>query len=123
MIFKILENKYGICRLQSSTLIPEWAGASEFSSFTRTEDELSVVCLEDNIPHEIQCERGWKVLKIEGPLEFSMIGVLSEVSLLLANEKISIFVISTFDTDYILVNELNLSRAVEVLIQAKHLVR
>ncbi len=122
MLFKILENKYGVCRLHNTASIPEWIGTGEFISITRTEDELSMVCLEEGIPEEIPCERGWRILKIQGPLDFTMIGVLSEISMLLAKEEISIFVISTFDTDYILLKELNLGRAKEVLIAENHIV-
>ncbi len=106
---RILDEEYGVCRLKPDSEVPTWAGNGEFTSITRTSDELSIVCSEKNMPEEIICERNWKIIKIEGPLDFTMIGVLAQISMILAKEKISIFVISTFDTDYILVKEKDLS--------------
>lgn len=101
----ILKELYGVCRLKRDAVVPMWTENGEFVSVTRTLDELSIVCPEENIPKEITCEQNWRVLKIEGPLEFSMVGVLARISMILANAKISLFVISTFDTDYILVKD------------------
>ncbi len=114
---RILNEEYGVCRLEADSEVPSWARNGEFTSITRTSDELSVVCSEKNIPEEIICERNWKIIKIEGPLDFTMIGVLAQISMILAKEKISIFVISTFDTDYILVKEKYLNLAKITLIK------
>jgi hypothetical protein len=90
-----------------------------FFSVTKTEDELSVVCEQASIPlpvpSELKCEKDWRMLKVEGPLDFSLTGILSSLAGPLAAAKISIFAISTFDTDYILVKSENLSRACETL--------
>ena len=96
-------------------MVPLWVDTKNFISITRTEDELSIVCIDKNIPNEIKSEKGWRVLKVEGPLDFSLIGILSDISGILAKEKISIFVVSTFDTDYILVKEENLVNSIKVL--------
>ncbi|MBS6886940.1 ACT domain-containing protein [Clostridium paraputrificum] len=96
-------------------MVPLWVDTKNFISITRTEDELSIVCIDKNIPNEIKSEKGWRVLKVEGPLDFSLIGILSEISGILAKEKISIFVVSTFDTDYILVKEENFEKSIKVL--------
>ena len=115
MNIKVLKDRYAICRLEPEDMVPLWVDTKNFISITRTEDELSIVCIDKNIPNEIKSEKGWRVLKVEGPLDFSLIGILSDISGILAKEKISIFVVSTFDTDYILVKEENLVNSIKVL--------
>lgn len=117
---KLLKDMYGVCRLNNNSKIPEWGAKGEFSSITRTEDELSIVCLQNNIPEGIQCEKSWEVFKIEGPLDFSLIGILSAISSLMAEKGISIFAISTYDTDYILIKDKDLNKAIEVLSNDKY---
>jgi hypothetical protein len=112
----ILAQKAGICRLPSNAGIPAWAGAGEFASITRTSDELSIICPEDAIPSGIPGEKAWRVMKLEGPFEFSEIGILAAILEPLARAGISILAVSTFDTDYVLVKEDCLARAREVLI-------
>ena len=105
-----------VVRLDALSTIPSWAiDGGDFFSITRTQDELSVVCLEDKVPQGLKVERGWRCLKVEGPLDFGLTGILSSLAKPLAEAKISIFAISTFDTDYIMVKKENLQRAVEVL--------
>jgi len=120
LTLKLLKEKYGVCRLDKTELIPEWATNSEIFSITRTTDELSVVCPEDNIPNDIKCEKDWRILKIEGPLDFSLIGILSSISTILAQKGISIFAISTYDTDYILVKNKDIDNAIESLIKERY---
>lgn len=115
LTLKLLKDKYSVCRLNKNDEIPKWIFDEEFFSITRTEDELSIVCLQDKIKKDIKCEKNWRVLKIEGPLDFSLIGILSKISTLMANNDISIFAISTYDTDYILIKEESINRAIEVL--------
>lgn len=115
--------RYGICRLGASQDIPEWACKSPFFSITRTTEELSLVCLEKDIPDEIRSEKGWRTLKVAGPLDFSLTGILAAIAEPLAHAGISIFALSTFDTDYILVKEASVERAVEELRCAGHSVR
>lgn len=112
---KLLKGEYSVCRFDKNDEIPKWIFNEEFFSITKTEDELSIVCLQDNIKENIKCEKGWKVLKIEGPLDFSLIGILSRISTLMANNDISIFAISTYDTDYILIKEESINKAIKVL--------
>ena len=112
---KLLEGKYGVCRLSTDEAVPSWAFKGEFFSITKTEDELSIVCLEENISEKIKSEKGWRVLKVEGPLDFSLVGILSKISGLMAKNNISIFAISTYDTDYILIKDENIKKAIEVL--------
>lgn len=107
----ILAQMAGICRLPSSAGIPAWAGESEFISITRTADELSIICPEENIPPEIRCESGWRVIKMEGPFAFTEIGILVRALQPLARAGISILAVSTFDTDYVLIKDDCLAQA------------
>lgn len=117
---KLLKEKYGVCRLDKTDPIPSWARDNDFLSITRTLDELSIVCNQDSIPNNTKCEKDWRILKIEGPLDFSLIGILASISTILAKEGISIFAVSTYDTDYILIKENNVDKAVEVLLNEKY---
>lgn len=111
---KLLNGIYGVARLDSGMEIPDWA-KGEFTSITSTPDELSVTCSEEYIPEKVRCESGWRVLKVIGPLDFSLVGILSRISGIMAKEGISIFAISTFDTDYILVKDEKIEAAVNAL--------
>ncbi|MDD7795143.1 ACT domain-containing protein [Clostridium sp. 'White wine YQ'] len=112
---KLLEMFYGVCRLDCKDEIPKWALQSDVYSITKTHEELSIVCNEEYIPEEIKCEKKWRILKVQGPLDFSLIGILSNLSSVLAQHKISIFAISTYDTDYVLVKENKIGEAIEAL--------
>ncbi|ETA80811.1 ACT domain-containing protein [Youngiibacter fragilis] len=111
---ELLAGSYGVARLEGGSRFPEWA-AGEFITISAAHDELSVTCPEVSIPEGIRCERGWRVLKLIGPLDFALVGILAEISGILAEKKISIFAISTFDTDYILVKDDKVSEAVGAL--------
>jgi uncharacterized protein len=115
--------QFAVCRLSADAAMPMWIGVG-FSSVTRTEDELSIVCVDDErIPADVRCERGWRLLRVAGTQAFTLTGVLSSVLEPLANDRISIFAISTFDTDYVMVKEADLSRAIQSLKRAGHEVR
>lgn len=115
-----LEFNLGVARLNAQSEIPSWAVAGDFFSVTRTADELSLVCEEKLIPSSIKYEKGWAALKVLGPLDFSLTGVLASLANPLAESKISIFTISTFDTDYILVKRKSLEAAMKVLQKEGH---
>jgi hypothetical protein len=116
----ILPDTFAICRLDPRVSIPSWVTASSFFSITRTDDELSLVCSQAALPNGIQCERDWRGLKIAGPLDFVLTGVIASLATPLANANIPIFAISTFDTDYLLVKETELGKTINVLRQAGH---
>lgn len=116
----LLKQNFGVCRLEKDEIIPQWCKNSEFYSITKTMDELSIVCNLQSIPEGIKCEKPWKALKVEGPLDFSLIGILASISRLLAQEGISIFAISTYDTDYILVKEKDINKAIDALSSEGH---
>lgn len=113
--FEVLSDTLGICKLNSNQNIPEWAYQGDFVSVTRTPEELSIVCSESAIPKDAVCERGWRALKIAGILDFSLVGILSIVSSTLATAGVSIFAISTYNTDYILVRAQDLEVALQSL--------
>ncbi|MBW1841400.1 MAG: ACT domain-containing protein [Deltaproteobacteria bacterium] len=114
-ILSVLPERLGICKYDPSAPIPEWAYQFSFFSITRTSDELSIVCNETHIPEEESCSIGWRCLKIKGPLDFSETGILASLSRTLAAAGVPIFVLSTYETDYILVKDKDLARAVEAL--------
>ena len=120
LTMKLLKEKYGVCRLDKTELIPNWAQNGDFFSITRTSDELSIVCPEDNIPSGIKCEKDWRALKVEGTLDFSLVGILASISTILAQKGISIFAISTYDTDYILVKNKDIDNAIKSLSDEKY---
>ena len=111
----VLPISLAVARLSVDQSIPRWAIQSTFFSITKTHDELSIVCSEDQVPHSVKAERGWTGLKVEGPLDFGLTGILSSLANPLAEAKISIFSISTYDTDYILVKTQNLQEAIKIL--------
>ncbi len=119
LTLSILEGRFCILRLEKNSEMPAWIYESNFFSVTRTQEELSIVCREssipENIPADIKAEKGWICLKIEGPLDFGLTGILAGISRILAGNGISIFAISTYDTDYILVREINRENAVKAL--------
>lgn len=116
----VLPYRLAISRLQSHAPLPGWAVDGPFFSITRTADELSIVCLEEQAPGDVTVERGWRCLKVEGPLDFALTGILADLAGALASADISIFAVSTFDTDYLLVKEETLDGAVETLTVAGH---
>ena len=111
----LLAGHMSFCRLDPATKVPDWAISGGFFSVTRTDDELSVVCPEEEVPEDVRSEGGWRVLKLEGPFEFSEVGVLASVAAPLAEAGVGIFAVSTFDTDYVQVKEEQLQPAVAAL--------
>lgn len=116
----VLPDTFAICRIDRNAQIPLWAQAGSFFSVTRTNDELSLVCLEECVPEGIQCEGNWKCLKIKGPFDLSTVGVLISIVEPLAKAGLGIFVVSSFDTDHILVKKRDVEKAVHVLSDAGH---
>ncbi|MFZ0322000.1 MAG: ACT domain-containing protein [Candidatus Sulfotelmatobacter sp.] len=103
--FRQLPAVYAVVRLDPNSPIPAWATHGDFISITRTADELSIVCPAENIPKEIPSSPSWICLKLEGPFPFSQTGVRLSFIAPLSNNGIPIFAISTYDTDYVLVQQ------------------
>ena len=118
LALSLLSGTFAICRLAPEADIPSWALDGEFFSVTRTEEELSLVCLQEKVPEDIRCEKDFRCLKVGGPLDFSLTGILSSLTIPLAQAGISVLALSTFDTDYLLVKEAHVDRAVQKLSQA-----
>jgi hypothetical protein len=116
---RVVPGTLAICRLGAREAVPAWASGS-LLSVTRTPDELSVVCDQGVVPEGVRAERGWRALAVEGPLDFALTGVLAGLAAPLAAAGISIFAISTFDTDWLLVRDHQLAAACEALRAAGH---
>lgn len=118
--FRRLERYYGIIRLAPEASVPDWASKGAFTSITRTRDELSIVCPNENLPADITLSHRWICLKLEGPFPFSQTGVLLLFIEPLSSKGIPIFAISTYDTDYVLIQEEWAATAIEALQAAGH---
>ena len=105
LVLRLLDGELAILQLSADAAIPEWLriSATPLVSITRTANELSIVCPVTEMPQGITCEAGWRAFVVEGKQDFSAVGILSSILTPLADAGISIFSISTFDTDYILV--------------------
>ncbi|HEY4721493.1 MAG TPA: ACT domain-containing protein [Anaerolineae bacterium] len=123
LTLSILPDTFSICHWGPDEHVPDWMDAHSFVSITRTADELSIVCLDQNVPAEVNANRGWRCLKVEGPLDLSLTGILTSLAVPLAEARIGIFAISTFDTDYVLVKEQALADAIVALEKAGHIVK
>jgi hypothetical protein len=115
---KLLPEPFAVCRFAPHTSIAPLIPISGFFALTRTDDEVSLVVDEAAIQPEWQAEMGWRGMKVLGPLDFSLVGILSSLALPLADAGISIFAISTFDTDYLLVKADRLADALKALREA-----
>jgi hypothetical protein len=115
----LLPGTFAVCRLDGTAPLPEVTG-TDFFSITRTRDEVSLVCREDSVPAGSRAEPGWRCLRVADTLDFALVGVLAALLQPLAEVGVSVFVLSTFDTDYLLVREEALGAAVAALWQAGH---
>ena len=111
LVLSVLSETFTIHKLSPDLSIPEEILKSNYYTVTKTENELSVVCLELIEVQSLQRSKGWRCIKVKGPLDFNLTGILAGISDILTRVNISIFAISTFDTDYILVRSQNLSSA------------
>jgi len=104
---KLIDAEFGIVKLNANHILPLWATTNEFYSITRTEKEITIVCPNESIPEEIKRDHGWKCIMIDGSFEFNEIGIIASISNILAKNGISIYVISTYETDYVLIKKSN----------------
>ena len=109
-----LPGRFAVCRLGAGDAVPEWARGA-MVSITRTEDELSIICDEAAVPAGVHAERGWVCFKVLGPLPFEMVGVAAALTTPLAEAGVSVIVVGTFDTDYVLVKEAMRAKAIAAL--------
>jgi hypothetical protein len=123
LTFTVLEGDYSIHRLSPGSDVPAVPSDTAFSSITRTDEEITVVCpsaIDLKLEHT---EPGWSVLKVIGPLEFSLTGILAGISRVLSDAGISLFALSTWDTDYILIKSYDREGAIKALTGAGHFFR
>ncbi len=123
LVLQLIPGEFAVARLAPDTPVPAWSDSPVFSAVTRTADELSILCPAAHVPPDVKHERGWALLKFQGPFEFTLTGILSSVLAPLAAAKIGILATSTFDTDYLFVKQENLAAAVRALESAGHVVR
>jgi len=121
MELKTLPYRLTVCKLENADSLDL---TKEFFFLGKTDEELSLVCKTEDTPlHTVECENGWRAFRIEGILDFSLIGILSKISGILAEHKIGIFAVSTYNTDYILVKEEHFEEALAVLSQNGYTVK
>jgi hypothetical protein len=119
----IYQKMYAVCRLEPEAAVPAWAEGREFVSITRTAAELSIVCQQDSLPADVHAEKNRRLMRIEGKLGFELTGVLASVTAPLSKAELSIFAVSTYDTDYLLIADEDLQKAAEMLEAAGHTIR
>ena len=115
MTLDVLPNRLAVCRLAPGAPLADWMSTGAVSSITRTAHELSVVCDEGAVPEGVQAETGWRALALRGPIDFGLTGVLASLLVPLADAEVSIFALSTYDTDLVLVKERQLAPAVRAI--------
>lgn len=113
MELKEITQEFAVCKIKDLSQVDM---TDEYVFIGKTDEEISLVCGVEYIPSDcIECDNGWKGFRIQGVLDFSLIGILSKISSILADNEIGIFAISTYNTDYILVKKENFQKAIEVL--------
>ncbi len=118
LTLKTIPQKFSVCKIADISQIDF---SDNFCFLSKTDEELSLVCTTDNVPENTtEREDGWRAFRIEGTLDFSLVGILSRISAILAENNIGIFAISTYNTDYILTKEENFNHALEVLQQKNY---
>lgn len=116
----VLKKTYAIASLAPDETVPEWASDDEFTSVTITGDELSIVAPQEIVPTDVIVDREWRCLKLEGPLDLDVTGVLAAILVPLADAGIPAFPVATYQTDYILLKEKSLVEALQVLRSQGH---
>jgi hypothetical protein len=117
---ELLGDRLAICRSDKNKPVPGWANSpgGGLWSVTETRGEVSIIVADAQAPRDAKCERGWRLLMVKGPLDFNQVGIIAGLSGTLADAGVSIFALSTYDTDYIMVKQADLDRALTALRQA-----
>lgn len=122
LTLELLAERLAIARLAPDAPLPQISLSGPLLSLTVTADEISIVCSEDAAPEEAEVVSGWRALRVAGALDFSLIGILASLTGTLAAAGVSVFAVSTYTTDYLLVNEAALEKAVSALREAGHFI-
>ena len=113
MEIKKIDHNFSVCQVEDYSLVNL---NSEYSFIGKTDEEKSLVCITDEVPaNVIQQDDGWKAFRIQGVLNFSLIGILAKIAAALADNGISIFAVSTYNTDYVLMKKENYQKALDIL--------
>jgi len=123
LTLEILPGTFAVAQLGPTAETPSWALTGQLTSITRTSSELSIICEQSLIPEEIKAQRGFRVMRVAGSLDFSEIGILVSLAAPLAQVEISIIALSTYDTDYLLLPVEGLPTAIGALTQAGHTIK
>ncbi len=119
----LLPGAFGVAHLPPDSQVPTWAEGADFVCVTNTPTELSIVCADAAIPSGVETQRGFRCFRVLGPLDFAEVGILASVTSALAQAGISIFAVSTFETDYLFVRGRDIEAAISALTAAGHVVR
>ena len=121
MELKIIDTEFAVCKVEDLSKVNY---ADKFCFIGKTDEELSLVCSVESVPENTtECDKGWRAFRIEGVLDFSLIGILSKISTILADNKIGIFAISTYNTDYVLTKKENFDNAIKVLTDNRYSIK
>jgi hypothetical protein len=120
MMLTLLPGSYAVCQLEPGAPLPEWATRGGLWSVTRSRTELSIVCAASGVPPAVRADGPWRALRVRGPLALDLTGVLAGLASPLAAAGISLFALSTYETDYLLVHEADIEHAVAALRRAGH---
>lgn len=123
LVLQLQPGEYAICRLAPDAAPPAWADSGGFSAVTRTPEELSIICPALCVPADVKREDRWRLIKFQGPFGFGETGVLASVLQPLADARIGILAVSSFDTDHLLVKQAQLDAAITALTSAGHTIR
>jgi hypothetical protein len=116
----VLPGEYAVCQLPADASLPAWVRGGTFYAVVATPEELSIVCAANQVPPEVRQQAGWRLIEFVGPFDFALTGILASVAAPLAEAGISMFALATFDTDYILIGEQQLTAAISALQAAGH---
>jgi len=120
---RVLPDQLAVCRLDPGSDLPGWFPSDGLRSISWTQEELAIVCAESAVPADVESEPGWRAFMVEGPLDFGLTGILLQLAEPLARAGISIFALSTFDTDYVMVKGSALEEAERALVESGHRIR
>ncbi len=118
----VVPGRYAISRLNADAAVPRWLPAAGFVACIRTAKELSIVCDEAAVPVDVRATRGWRLLAVDGTLAFELVGILAGLTAALAAAGVSVFSVSTYDTDHLFVRAAEFEAAVAALRRAGHAV-